>query len=251
MSRKHQPVVTGFNVRPITYPDGHWMNRFWGPLVSGVLNVAGRFPTYRYILRAHPVAQEMLDTGAPVIFGCVHQDAFDCFNGLPRVLKGRRLAAIVSYSRDGGLASRGLDMLGYEVVRGSSSRGGGEALLMLKAGLASNRSVVMACDGPKAPLGDVKPGIVQLAAKSGAPILPVRAWGLNRLTLRRSWTKAALTIPFLPVVVCVGAPIRVPPKPSDTRPYQIRIASTIADLACWASAWAGGAARPPFEVAGS
>ena len=65
---------------------------------------------------------------------------------------------MVSYSRDGGLAATGLQTLGYEVVRGSSSRGGGEGLLMLRGHLASGSSVVMAVDGPQAPLGDVKAG---------------------------------------------------------------------------------------------
>ena len=26
----HKPTVTDFKVRPATYPEGHWMNRFWG-----------------------------------------------------------------------------------------------------------------------------------------------------------------------------------------------------------------------------
>jgi lysophospholipid acyltransferase (LPLAT)-like uncharacterized protein len=140
-------------------------------------------------------------------------------------------------------------MLGYEVVRGSSSRGGGEGLLMLRSALAAGSSVVMVCDGPKAPLGDVKPGVIQLAASARVPILPVRAWGLGRWRFERSWSRAAVSLPFCPVVVCVGAPIGVPERVEDPRPYQIALASAIADLARFASLWAGGPGRAPFETA--
>ena len=243
----HQPVVTNFRIRPPTYPNGHWMNRFWGPLAHAVSRVLFRVPIHRHILRAAPETEELLNKDTPVLFACIHQDIFDCFNGLPRLMQDRKFAAMVSYSRDGGLGALGLRMLGYEIVRGSSSFGGGEGLMMLKSNLTSGRSVVMACDGPKAPLGDVKPGIVRLAGTAGVPILPVRAWGLNRWQLRRSWTKMAVSTPFLPVVVCVGEPIYVD-NDSDPRPHQIQIAQSIADMARWASAWANGPNRSPFTV---
>jgi len=144
---------------------------------------------------------------------------------------------------------RFLSGLGYEIVRGSSSRGGGEGLVLLRAAVKSGTSVLMACDGPKAPLGDVKPGVVRLAATSGAPIVPIRAWGTNRLTFGRSWTKAVVTVPFHPVAVCLGEPIEIPEDRIDTRPYQLEVARGIADLASWASLWANGAGTPPFTVA--
>ncbi len=225
------------------------MNRFWGPLAQGALNCASRIPIYRYVRRAHPAALDLLATKQPVIFGCIHQDILDCYNGMPRLLQDRKFAAIVSYSRDGGLAAMGLRMLGYEVVRGSSSRGGGEGLMMLRASLGAGYSLVMACDGPKAPLADVKPGIVRLAATGRVPILPIRAWGVNRITFSRSWSKSVLTIPFLPVVVCIGAPIYVPEDTQDTRPYQLSIVRSIARLARWSSLWANGPGTAPFTAA--
>ena len=243
----HQPVVTNFRIRPQTYPNGHWMNRFWGPLAHAVSRVIFRVPFHRHILRSSPETEELLEKDTPVLFACIHQDIFDCFNGLPRLMQDRKFAAMVSYSRDGGLGALGLRMLGYEIVRGSSSFGGGEGLMMLKSNLSSGRSVVMACDGPKAPLGDVKPGIVRLAGTARVPILPVRAWGLNRWQLRGSWTKMAVSTPFLPVVVCIGEPIYVE-NASDPRPHQIEIAQSIADMARWASSWANGPNRSPFTV---
>ena len=246
---RHQPVVTGFKVRPPTYPDGHWMNRFWPSLARATMGVIARIPFYRYILRAHPETQELLDDDSPVIFACIHQDIFDCYNGLPRLLQDRALGAMVSYSRDGSMAAMGLRTIGYEVVRGSSSAGGGEGLLALRGHIAAGTSIVMACDGPQAPLGDVKAGVVRLASVAGVPIIPIRAWGKAQYRLVRSWSKLSVSLPFNPVVVCLGKPVYVPQPVPDCRPYQIEVAKGILSLAEWAYAWAGQAPIAPFEVA--
>ena len=84
----------------------------------------------------------------------------------------------------------------------------------------------------------VGPEIVRPALPGLAPVRPVRSWGIARIRFHRSWPKAAVTIPFLPVVVSVGPPIRVPSATEDARPYQIAVSRSIADLAKWASAWA-------------
>lgn len=243
----HQPVVKNFNVRAPGFPEGHWMNPYWGMVARSVAFLA-KMPFYRFVLRAEPVAKKILESGQPVIFACIHQDIVDCYNAMPRLFPDRQLAAMVSYSRDGNLASLVLQALGYRIVRGSSSRGGGEALLMMRSTLIEGGSIVFASDGPKAPLGDIKPGPVHLAARSNTPLLPVRAWGLNRFRFRKSWAKACFSTPFLPIVVCVGNPIEVPDKIDDTRPYQRMIASEIARLSRQASLWAGGPPVAPFTV---
>jgi len=244
-----EPIVTGFSVRPPTFPHGHWLNRFWGPLARAAARVFCRAPLYRHILRADPRAYALLATGAPVVFACLHQDQADCFLGLPRLFPARRLVSLSSYSRDGGMAAYALTLLGYEVARGSSSHGGGEGLLMLRASLVSGMSAVLSCDGPKAPLGDVKPGVVRLASSAGVPILPVRAWGLKRVRFERSWSKSVFSVPLAPVLVCVGAPVEVPREVDETRPYQLAVARSIAEMAALASAWAGGPPRAPFTIA--
>ncbi|MGQ0615137.1 MAG: DUF374 domain-containing protein [Planctomycetaceae bacterium] len=245
----HEPVVTGFTVRPPTFPHGHWMNRFWGPLARGVAQIIARAPLYRYILRAPPGTRSFLKSGKAAIFACLHQDQADCFLALPRLFPSRRLVSLSSYSRDGGMAAYALTLMGYEVARGSSSHGGGEGLLMLRASLAAGQSAVLSCDGPRAPLGDVKPGVVRLAASARVPILPTRAWGLARVQLRRSWARSVFTFPFSPVLVCIGAPVEVPEEVRETRPYQIAVARSIAGMAAVAAAWAGGPPRAPFTPA--
>jgi hypothetical protein len=225
------------------------MNRYWGGLTRLLTFFVRRVPFYRHVLHAPDSTLALLDGGAPVIFAVVHQDIFATFNALPRVLPRRPLTAMVSLSRDGGLAALGLEALGYEVARGSSSRGGGEGLLTLKSRVAAGVSVLMVCDGPKGPLGDVKEGIVRLASTTRAPIVPVRSWAQLQLLFRRSWTRAALPVPFQTVRVALGEPIAVPERCTEARAFQLRIARAIADLAADAQAWAHGIRARPFTVA--
>lgn len=227
------------------------MNRFWGPLTRLLSWFIRGVPFFRAVLHAPRETRELLESGRPVIFACVHQDIFAAFYSVARLLRGRPLTAMVSLSRDGGLAARGLEALGYEVARGSSSHGGGEGLLTLKSRIAAGSSVLFVCDGPKGPLGDVKAGVVRLAATTGAPILPVRAWGQLQILFRRSWTRAAVPVPLQALRLYVGAPIVAPPESQETRPVQIAVARSIAELAEEAARWASGLSKRPFKVAAS
>lgn len=248
--RRHDPVVTDFEVRPATYPEGHWLNRYW--LVGA--RVMARFiqsvPFYRFVLRAAPEAQALLAKGRPAVFACTHQDVLDCFNGLPRLVRDRNLVAMTSPSRDGGLAAIVLRALGYEVVRGSSACRGGEALIQMRNRVRGGASAVFACDGPKAPLGDVKPGVVYLARGARVPVVPMRAWGMERLRFHRSWTKLSMSVPLFPVGFFLGAPIDVGLESESVRPCQIEIARSLADLARKASVWCEEPPIAPFSVAG-
>lgn len=245
----HEPVVKGYTVRPATFPEGHWMNRYWGTIVRAVLFFVRRASFFRHTLLAGKGARDLLSRGGPVIFACLHQDLIATCNALPRLFPRRRIAAITSLSRDGDLAATGLRALGYHVVRGSSTRGGNEALLALYACVRDGSSLFFVCDGPKAPLGDVKPGVVRLAALTGAPIVPVRSWAHAQLVSRRSWAKSALPVPGQTVGVFLGDPVEVPKDSGDPRPWQVRLARAFRDLAVRSSAWAGGPRRAPFTVA--
>ena len=79
----------------------------------------------------------------------------------------------------------------------------------------------------------------------------MRAWGKAQYRLVRSWSKLSVSLPFNPVVVCLGKPVHVPPEVTQTRHYQIETAQRILDLAEWAYAWAGQAPIAPFQVAES
>ena len=127
---------------------------------------------------------------------------------LRRFLPERRGAALISASRDGAWIAALVEKVGFDVVRGSSSRQGVTSVLQMADVLASGRDVVIAPDGPRGPAYRLAPGLVFLAQKSGAPIFPVNleyasAWRV------RSWDRFFLPRPFSKVRVIFGPPIQV------------------------------------------
>jgi len=127
---------------------------------------------------------------------------------LRRFFQNRDGAALISASRDGDLLADVIRRFGYDVVRGSSSRLGASAILQLTEVLASGRDVVITPDGPRGPAYELGPGIVFLAQKSGAPVLPMnleysRCWRLG------SWDRFIIPQPFSKVRVLINQPHHV------------------------------------------
>jgi lysophospholipid acyltransferase (LPLAT)-like uncharacterized protein len=122
-----------------------------------------------------------------------------------------RCSILISRSFDGELIARTLGLLGYESVRGSSSRGGAAGLLALEDALAGGMPVVFTADGPRGPIYETKIGPVKLAQMTGEAIgcfylLPQRAWVLN------SWDRFMIPKPFSRVAVSWARPVAAPAK---------------------------------------
>ena len=129
---------------------------------------------------------------------------------LRRFFPNRRGAALISASRDGDLLTDAIRRFGYEVIRGSSSRLGASAILQLTEELASGCDVVITPDGPRGPAYELDPGIVFLAQKSGASVLPMnleysRCWRLG------SWDRFIIPQPFSKVRVLISQAHHVEP----------------------------------------
>lgn len=127
---------------------------------------------------------------------------------LPYLYGHRAAHVLTSRSRDGELVARWIRRYGLDPVRGSSSRGGGEALRELTRALRWGREVVVVPDGPRGPREVLKPGVIALARLSGAPIVPL-AVGASREWRLRSWDAFRIPRPFSRCVVRFGEPIHV------------------------------------------
>jgi hypothetical protein len=127
---------------------------------------------------------------------------------LKKFLPQRPGAGLISASRDGDLIADLTRRFGFEVVRGSSSRLGAGALRELENVLASSRDILITPDGPRGPVYELGPGIVFLAQKTGAAVVPINmefssCWRVN------SWDGFILPRPFAKVRVILGPPHRV------------------------------------------
>ena len=137
---------------------------------------------------------------------------------LPHVIRTflpqRKGAALISASRDGALLADLVQRFGFDVVRGSSSRKGVAAMLQLADVMANGRDAVITPDGPRGPAYEIGPGIVFLAQKSGAAVVPINMEysGCWRL---KSWDRFILPRPFSTVRVVLGSPHHVEPTKTD------------------------------------
>ncbi len=179
----------------------------WGVswLGWGVLQFIGR--TSRIERHFEPRAEELFRSGRPLIYALWHR-----FQLLPIYIhRNEDILVLVSRSRDGELVARPLRRMGFRTARGSSSRGGGAALLEVLGDLESGRRVVFTPDGPRGPLGAVQPGVVAAAQKTGVPVLPV-AWAGRRVKALSSWDRFMIPYPFGRYQVVYHAPVDIAPE---------------------------------------
>lgn len=118
--------------------------------------------------------------------------------------------ALVSKSFDGEIGVRVLNGFGHSAVRGSSSRGGSEALKDLGEILMRDRTVGLTLDGPRGPRRLAKPGIGILSARTQTHVLPI-AFAVHPARRLKSWDQFPLPIPFACITVLFG-PALVPPQ---------------------------------------
>jgi lysophospholipid acyltransferase (LPLAT)-like uncharacterized protein len=126
---------------------------------------------------------------------------------------------LISKHRDGRFIAAAVKRFGVRVVHGSSSKnnsardvsdkGGPASVRTLLGVLAGGEPILITPDGPRGPSREAAPGVAQLAALSGVPVLPLgaqTAWG-HRLP---TWDRTIVPFPFGRGVIVVGAPLLVP-----------------------------------------
>lgn len=123
---------------------------------------------------------------------------------------GQPFTMVISESKDGELVAVTCEKFGYKPSRGSSTRGGKKALLEIIKNVKAGRFGAMAVDGPKGPVYEVKPGVVEIARQCGCPILPTSSYASSMWVFEKSWDKFRLPKPFSKIVLVIGEPIFVP-----------------------------------------
>jgi lysophospholipid acyltransferase (LPLAT)-like uncharacterized protein len=138
-----------------------------------------------------------------------------------RFAPDRRMAAIVSASRDGGLLARILEHFNVEPIRGSSSRRGPQALLELRTWAARGYDLAITPDGPRGPRYVVQEGAMALAQVTGLPIIPA-SYHLSWKIRLKSWDGFQIPLPFSRCEVFAGRIIHVPREATDAERESLR-----------------------------
>lgn len=179
----------------------------------------GLIPVFHGVLRAYfslirvqvcgdePIRSH-LDGGGKLIAAIWHQRILVVLS-YARSFGAYQPAVMISRSRDGDMAADIYRRLNFRPVRGSSSRGGRQALAAMVEDLTGHPFAVHVVDGPQGPRGMIKPGLISLAQLSGVPIVPFaisvsRAWVLN------SWDHFLIPKPFSRILIRWGTPIAIP-----------------------------------------
>lgn len=117
--------------------------------------------------------------------------------------------ALVGLHQDGGFLAHVLTSLGISAVRGSSSRGGPQAVRQLVQD-SRNHHIVVTPDGPRGPRRQMKEGVAYLASRTGKPVIPTafvcrRSWSVGT-----GWTNLVIPQPWTHIYAVTGTPIPVP-----------------------------------------
>ncbi len=145
---------------------------------------------------------------------------------------------LVSQHRDADWLTQSAEYLGFNYVRGSTTRGGTKAIRELKK-RSKTRSIGITPDGPRGPRRKMAPGPVFMASLLKMPIVPVgfgyqRPWRLN------TWDKFAVPKPFSRARIVMGPKIRIEPRMDREKIDDIclQIEKLTTDLTTVAENWA-------------
>jgi lysophospholipid acyltransferase (LPLAT)-like uncharacterized protein len=178
---------------------------------AGYLAIRLICPTLRYYMSwEEPPSPPDAVYEKPAIYSFWHRAVF------PAAWMWRRLGigVMVSRSFDGEYIARIIERLGFVAVRGSSSRGGSEALRGMKEQLARGAAVAFTIDGPRGPKYVAKPGPVLLARSTGLPMAAFYV-ALSDAWVLKTWDAFMIPKPFSKALVRVSAKMRVPEKADD------------------------------------
>ena len=123
---------------------------------------------------------------------------------------------MVSRSFDGEYIARIIEAFGFVAVRGSSSRGGAEALLGMREELATGAAVAFTIDGPRGPKYVAKPGPVRLSRATALPMMAFYV-GLDHPWVLNTWDDFIIPKPFSKALVRVSRKIQVPADATDAQ----------------------------------
>lgn len=149
---------------------------------------------------------------------------------LPVIPIGFNGKAMISRSFDGEVIARVVEKFGNGVIRASGGRkqeetlrkGGISGFLEMLRTIEEGSNVIQTADIPRGIARKAGLGIVNLAQRSGVPIVPLAIASSRRFVFQRAWDRASLNLPFGKTVICVGEPIHVSSDANDEELETIR-----------------------------
>jgi len=136
--------------------------------------------------------------------------------------RNRSWWVIISHSNDGEMQTRIFRKYGYQIIRGSTKRGGVRAAVEAIRALKEGGTLAMTPDGPRGPSGVVQGGVMLMAQKSGARLIPVGISARPRLQAK-SWDRYMFPMPFGQAVMIFGDPLTVDKNANEEEVEAVRL----------------------------
>ena len=173
-------------------------------LFAGSTVIRALATTWKYHVVDEHHLTRLRSTSTPIVFTLWHGEM------LPLLWHHRDqgVAVLVSEHKDGEVIARVLQMMGYNLIRGSTSRGAARALLGLVRTLREGNDIAVTPDGPRGPRHRFAPGAAIAANRAGAPLLPTVAH-VDRYWQLRTWDGFLIPKPFANITVAYGEPARI------------------------------------------
>jgi lysophospholipid acyltransferase (LPLAT)-like uncharacterized protein len=193
----------------------------------------------------------LADGRAPAL-AFLHGRAFMLLDTIPG-RRSRRWFSMCSASADGDAMARLEQRLGFDVVRGSSGRGGLQAIVDMIRAVRDlpGSGACLAVDGSRGPRGRVQGGIISLAQRTGGLVVPVTVSASPAWIFRRAWDRTMLAKPFARVELTYGEALQVPARlraPEFDRLCH-ELEERLVALQAQADALSGGGDTEPVRVA--
>lgn len=136
---------------------------------------------------------------------------------MPVIPIGLHGSAMISKNFDGEVTARVVEHFGNQTIRASGGRkqketlkkGGMTGFLEMLRTLERGENVVQTADIPQGIARRAGLGIIMLAQRSGAPIVPLAIASSRRYVFQKAWDKAAFNLPFGRTAICAGELITV------------------------------------------
>lgn len=129
---------------------------------------------------------------------------------------------IISKSKDGEIQTHVFQNLGFNIIRGSTGRGGERALIESIRELRKGATMAITPDGPRGPNKVVQGGVMLMAKKADSWLVPCGVSARPRF-LAKSWDRYMIPLPFAKCLMNFGTPVKVPADATDDQIEQIRL----------------------------
>lgn len=176
-----------------------WVVSWLGPALVWLLG-----KTLRISWRGLENLQEVRKSGQRVIYALWHGRLLI----LTFAHRWQKVHVLISQHRDGEFIARTVQRLGFVPIRGSTTRGGTQAIFQMVSKIQDGYDLAITPDGPKGPACKVQTGAILIAQRSGLPIMPITT-SAQKVWRLKSWDSFLIPKPLSKTVIILGKPIYV------------------------------------------